>query len=195
MSNMKAITEVIRTRRTCKPKLLSNRPIERSLIDEILENANWAPTHGMTEPWRFTVFTGDACQRLADFLADTYKTVTSPEAFKQNKYESLRINPTLAPVVIAIGMSRQASGKISELDELQAVACAVQNMHLTATAHGLGGFWSTNPVTTSNEMRDYLGMESKDRALGLFYLGYPAGDWPSGTRTPIEDKVTWRTDS
>ena len=43
-------------------------------------------------------------------------------------------------LVIVIGMKRQPSGKISELDEIQAVACAVQNMHLTATAHGLGGY-------------------------------------------------------
>ena len=30
-----------------------------------------------------------------------------------------------------------------------------------------------------------------DRALGLFYLGYPACPWPSGNRGPVEDKVTW----
>ena len=121
-----------------------------------MENANWAPTHGLTEPWRFTVFSGDARQRLADFLAETYKVVTSPDEYRQSKYDGIRVNPTLAPVVIAIGLKRQKSEKISELDEIQAVACAVQNMHLTAAAHGLGGFWSTNPAAISDRMRQFL---------------------------------------
>jgi nitroreductase len=191
--NSQEITDVIRQRRTIKPKFFSSQAVDASLVDEILENANWAPTHGMTEPWRFTIFTGDARQQLADFLADTYKAITPPESFKQNKYEGMRVNPTLAPVVIAIAMNRQGSGKIPESDEMLAVACAVQNMHLTATAHGLGGFWSTNVAAVSDQMRQFLELEPKDRALGLFYLGYPEGDWPSGDRTPIDDKVTWRS--
>ena len=97
----------------------------------------------------------------------------------------------LAPVVIVIGMKRQESQKIPELDELQAVACAVQNMHLTAAAHGLGAFWSTNVAAVSDLMRDFVGLGEKDRALGLFYLGYPDCEWPSSQRRPVEDKVRW----
>ena len=103
----------------------------------------------------------------------------------------MKRNATLAPVVIVIGMKRQPSGKIAELDEIQAVACAVQNMHLTATAHGIGGFWSSNAAATSDQMRDYVGLSGEDRALGLFYLGYPSQDWPVGKRQPISDKVRW----
>lgn len=185
------ITTTIRHRRTIKPKKFSSQPIDESIVWELLENANWAPTHGMTEPWRFTVFSGDARQRLADFLAETYKSITPVAEFKPNKYEGMSENALLAPVVIAIGMKRQASEKISELDELQAVACAVQNMHLTATAYGLGAFWSSNVAATSNAMRDFIGLGGKDRALGLFYLGYPLGEWPTSQRQPIEDKVRW----
>ena len=72
-----SITAIIRQRRTIKPKQFSDRSVDDGLIREILENANWAPTHGLTEPWRFTVFTGTARQRLADFLAQTYRTITS----------------------------------------------------------------------------------------------------------------------
>lgn len=189
--NAEQITEIIRRRRTVKPKEFSDREIEPGIIETILENANWAPTHGMTEPWRFTVFTGDTRNELAEFLASTYKEVTSPDSFRSNKYEGMKTNATLAPVVIAIGMKRQPSEKITELDEIQAVACAVQNMHLTAAAYGIGGFWSSNVAATSDHMRDYMGLEGKDRALGLFYLGYPKGDWPESTRRPISDKVSW----
>ena len=185
------ITQVIRRRRTVKPKEFSDQSIPRKIVDEILENANWAPTHGMTEPWRFSVFTGDARSKLAEFLASTYQAVTTPETFRQNKYEGMKRNATLAPVVIVIGMKRQPSKKIAELDEIQAVACAVQNMHLTAAAHGIGAFWSSNAAATSDQMRDYVGLSGDDRALGLFYLGYPSHDWPSGKRQPVSEKIRW----
>lgn len=186
-----AITEVIRNRRTIKPKQFDDREIDDSILRTMLQNANWAPTHGMTEPWRFVVFRGESRKRLAEFLAETYKSLTTPETYKPNKYEGMRQNAMLAPVVIAVGMKRQPSEKISELDELQAVACAVQNLHLTATAFGLGGFWSTNVAATSDAMRDFIGLSGKDRALGLFYVGYPAIDWPESTRGPIDEKVKW----
>ena len=115
------ITEVIRRRRTVKPKEFSDQTISNEILDEILENANWAPTHGFTEPWRFSVFTGEARHELAEFLAATYKAVTTEDTYRQNKYEGMKRNATLAPVVIVIGMKRQPSGKISELDEIQAV--------------------------------------------------------------------------
>ena len=189
--NADAITEIIRHRRTIKPKEFSDRPVEESLVQEILENANWAPTHGMTEPWRFSVYMGEARAGLASFLAETYKAICPAQDFRQKKYEGMSQNALLAPVVIAIGMKRQEIEKISELDEIQAVACAVQNMHLTAAANGLGGFWSTNVAAVSDSMRDFTGLGPKDRALGLFYLGYPAAAWPSASRGPIDEKVRW----
>ncbi|TWU26576.1 putative NAD(P)H nitroreductase YdjA [Novipirellula galeiformis] len=191
---MLSVSQVIRDRRTIKPTQYSNRDVDEKIVYELLENANWAPTHGMTEPWRFTVFSGDARNRLAEFMTDTYKSLTTEETFKQKKYDGMRENAIGAPVVIAIGMKRQASEKISLLDELLAVACAVQNMHLTATAHGLGGFWSTNLVATSIPMRDFIGLGENDQALGLFYLGYPKGDWPESSRGAMADKVRWVRD-
>ena len=191
MTSSETINHIITTRRTIKPKMMANRDIPLDILQQMLENANWAPTHGMTEPWRFSVFMGAAREKLASFLAETYKAITPVEIFKSNKYEGMRENAMLAPAVIAIGMKRQPSKKISELDEIQAVACAVQNMHLTATAHGLGGFWSTNIAAVSSEMAAYIGLDKEDRALGLFYVGYPKVDWPTGSRQPIEDKVRW----
>ena len=106
MSLSPPITDVIRRRRTIKPACYSDMSIDESVVREILENANWAPTHGQTEPWRFSVFTGDARQRLAAFLASTYKSITPPESFKPKKHEGMSRNAMLAPVVIAIGMKR-----------------------------------------------------------------------------------------
>ena len=90
-------------------------------------------------------------------------------------------------------MQRGNNAKIPELEEVEAVACAVQNLHLSASAAGLGGFWSTPPILSSAEMRAFLGLGDKDACLGLFYLGWPKeGEMlPESRRSPVNDKVTW----
>jgi nitroreductase len=36
----------------------------RSVLEEMCEAGNWAPTHGITEPWRYVILQGDAIERL-----------------------------------------------------------------------------------------------------------------------------------
>lgn len=187
-----AANALIRRRRTIKPADMSDKPVENRHLAAILENANWAPTHGMTEPWRFFVFTGEARRRLADFLQATYKKLTPTAQFRADKFEKLGQVPLLAPVGIAIGMKRQESGIIPAIEEVEAVACAVQNMHLTASAIGMAAFWSSPAVVYRPEMAKWLGLTENDQCLGIFYLGWPRNEaWPEGQRGFIEDKVTW----
>lgn len=171
--------------------MMSERAVSDEDLRAILENANWAPTHGMTEPWRFKIYRGDARARLGETLGSLYESALAPDQQKEGKADKLRKMPRLAPVVIVVCMERQPIEKIREIEEVEAVACAVQNMHLSAAARGLGAFWSTPPVLYTPEMNEWLGLKEKDRCLGLFYLGYPAeeGAWPKGRRGSIDDKV------
>jgi len=188
-----AANALIRRRRTIKPVDMSVRAVDNLLLATILENASWAPTHGMTEPWRFFVFTGDSRRRLADFLQATYDQLTPPDQVRPDKREKLGHQPLMAPVIIAVGMRRDPSEKIAEIEEVEAVACAVQNMHLTASALGMAAFWSTPPLIYSDEMRAWLGLESAaDKCLGLFYLGWPkSDDWPEGARGDLAEKIVF----
>lgn len=183
------LTAIIRDRRTIQPKDYSPREVQRDMIDQVLGNAVWAPTHGMTQPWRFHVFTGTARGRLSAFLGEEYKRITPVERFLQRKYDNHVQRPLQSSVVIALGMARDPNGKIPSHEEQYSVACAVQNMYLTCTAYGLGAFWNTGPVLTGDGMVRFLGMGPDDRCLGLFYMGYPAGDWPKGYRKPLPDLV------
>lgn len=80
-----------RTRRTVKPALMDgSREIARDLLLEILEDAHWAPTHGLTQPWRFHVFTGEARARLANGLQTLYDQLTPEAEFRPEKRSKLR---------------------------------------------------------------------------------------------------------
>lgn len=188
-----AANALIRRRRTIKPRDFSDKPVENVHLAALLENANWAPTHGMTEPWRFSVFTGEGRQRLADFLQSLYRKITPEDSFRQDKFDKLATQPLQAPVVIAVAMKRQDAEAIPEVEEIEAVACAVQNMHLTASALGLGAFWSSPPLCYTDGMREWLGLEDpRDKCLGLFYLGWPKSEeWPEGKRRNVSEKITW----
>ena len=105
--NLSEINEVIRNRRSIYPKNFSDRKVHKEMIEAMLENARWAPTHGLTQPWSFTVFMDEGLIKLADFNAETYKRRTVPELFTEKKLEKLRANVLQSSVVIAICMKRQ----------------------------------------------------------------------------------------
>jgi nitroreductase len=191
--NLSEITEVIRERRTIYPEQYSERKVHKEQIDLILNNALWAPTHGNTQPWRFKVFMEEGREKLSSFLGETYLKLTPEEAQNDQKLAKLLTRPKMASAIIAVCMERQPEEKIAEIEEIEAVACAVQNMHLTCTAYGLGGFWASPKLIYTPEINDFLGLGEKDKCLGLFYIGYPSIDWPKAHRKPLEYVTEWIT--
>ena len=189
------LSELIRKRRSIKPpQYAQDREVPRQVIDEILESARWAPSHGLTEPWLFKVFYGEGRQQLADFFTNSYQERTPPEQFNEKRASMLGSVPLMAPCTIAICMHRQEEERIPEIEEIAAVSCAVQNMHLTATANGLGAFWSSGENTYQAATPGFLGLGPRESCLGFFFIGYPAGAWPPEVRrSPIEEKVEWIT--
>jgi nitroreductase len=133
----------------------------------------------------------DGRQKLADFLGKTYLELTPKEQQNDMKLAKMLTRPMKSSVVVAVCMERQAEEKILEIEEIEAVACAIQNMHLSCTAYGLGGFWATPKLIYSAQMNDFLGLGEKDKCLGLFYIGYPAIEWPKAHRKPLEYTTQW----
>jgi nitroreductase len=191
---IRVINQIIRQRRSIKPADMDPaRIVDRALLDALFENANWAPTHGLTEPWRFHVFLGEARRELSDTMQRLYREQTPPAEFREDKVRKMSENPLLAPAVLAIVMQRNGGEKIPESEEIEATACAVQNLHLTASAHGLAAYWSTPPLVYSREFAVWLGIGQEDRCLGLFYIGWPKDNfiWPNGRRGAAADKIVW----
>jgi nitroreductase len=189
--NLSEVTAIIQNRRSISPETYSTRKVHREIVEHVLNNARWAPSHALTQPWRFKVYMKDGMKKLEDALPEMYRNQTPPEKFKEVKYEKLKARMQNMSVVVAICMQRDDEQRIPEIEEIEAVACAVQNMYLTCTAFGLGAFWSSPGFVYSDEMKTFLGLRPEDRCLGLFYMGYPTEDWPSGHRKPLEYLTDW----
>ena len=184
------INETILKRRATPPRFFEKEEISKEIVRQLLENANWAPNHKNTEPWRFKVYTGSAKQKLADeiyrFLMDKAET---EETVVPNKVEKLKTNLERVPVVISVVMQRDEARRLPEWEEIAAVSMAVQNMWLTVTEMGLGAFWATPLFMPLLE--NILDLKPGQRALGFFYLGKPAMEYPSPGRDSIDAKVEW----
>ena len=189
---LQEITRLIQQRRSVFPAVyIPGKTIERDLLEQVLENANWAPNHKLTQPWRFQVFHSEESRReLGQYLGDFYQNNTDKGQISEVKYKKMLENPVRAGAVIAIIMQREAAESLPEFEEIAAVAMAVQNMWLTCAAAGLGAYWSSPSAILKADA--FLGLEPGQRCLGLFYMGWSDAPEIPGKRDDIGPKVTWR---
>lgn len=185
------INRLIKARRSVFTKqFVPGAKVDDTIVRQMLENATWAPNHGQQEPWRFVVFTGKGLQKLATFQSELYKEHAGAQ-FVEKKYLKLQSQPMEASHVIAICMKRTTAKAIHEIEDVEAVACAVQNMYLTATAYGVGCYWSTGGITYNEYAKSFFGLQEHDRLLGFFFIGQIASPSPEQSRQPIAEKMDW----
>jgi nitroreductase len=178
--------EAITTRRSV-PKVTDERP-DSATIARLLDAGVRAPTHHLTQPWRFIVLTGDALKEMGDaWAAGAEREGKDPE--------SVRAKPLRAPVIITvIETPKHHLRKVQEVEEHHAVGAAMQNMLLAAHAMGLGAMLRTGPAAHIPEVHDYLGLGESELVAGYVYVGYPepGADRPQTRRTDAADITEWR---
>ena len=62
----KNISNIIRARKSIYPKDFNGQKINKNIVLDILKNANTAPSHKLTQPWFYKVFSGRSKIRLAE---------------------------------------------------------------------------------------------------------------------------------
>jgi nitroreductase len=185
------INNFLRSRRSTFVADYTGEKIADNIITTILENASYAPTHKRTEPWHFKVFSEGGLDTLFAKIASIYQETTPIELFSQEKYNKFAENAKKVSHVVAICMKRDDSERVPEIEEICAVACAVQNIYLSITAYKLGGYWSTGGGVFSPQMHQFLELGEKDRCLGLFYMGVTTKEQEQAKRSPIATKISW----
>ena len=192
MFDVNVINKLILERRSVFPRDYTTDPVDDAIVRQILLNATWAPTHKMTEPWRFMVFTGEGLKKLAEFQGACYKQVTTATGkFEQDKYEGLLTKPMLSSHIISVAMKRDESKRVPELEEIGAVYCAVENMYLTATAYGVGAYLSTGGITFYEEAKPFFNLGPEDKLLGFFHVGNTEYVSQQTKRKPVDVVTTW----
>jgi nitroreductase len=190
-----AVDELIRKRRSVFPQFYTGEKADDNIIRQMLVNASYAPTHKLTQPWRFVVFTGEGLKKFAEAQAEVYKAVTLRDGtFKEDKHQSLLTKPLLSSHIIAVCMKRDPKRAVPEIEEAGAVFCAIQNMYLTATAYGIGCYLSTGGITYFEEAKAMFDLDADDRLIGFVHVGVPKEMQGVAKRKPVEEFTEWVVD-
>ncbi len=190
--NPEDFDKLIRSRRSVFPAQYSGEKVSDDIVARMVENACHAPTHKLTQPWRFIVFTGDGILRLAKEQAEVYRQVTQRNgSFREDRYQALLTKPLLSSHIVAVAMKRDEKASVPEVEELGAVFCAIENMYLTATAYGVGCYLSTGGITYFDEARELFGLSASDRLIGFVHVGTPGAKLPPVKRMPPGDFISW----
>jgi nitroreductase len=181
--------EAIRTRRSIGLHQKETPPREE--IEQLIDSARWAPNHRMTEPWRFTVFTGNERETLgkAQAAALAVSGVEDENLLRKAAGKTMR-----APVVIIVH-ALAGNDDIETLENRYATAAAVQNLLIEAHALGLGAIWRTGPTIYSDDVAKLVGAGENDAVVAAVYVGYPDAPEKKRSRRDVDEITSWRDGS
>ena len=185
--------KAILTRRSTRRFL--NKPIEKQIIDKIVEAGRYAPSGGSNQTNHFFVITD---QKVLEKLADIAQNAFSQMETYEGMYRSLMTSITLskqgnylfhygAPCLIVVANKKDYGNNMAD------TACALENMMVMANACDLGSCY-INQLKWLNEDEQILklfrsfGLKEDERIYGAVSLGYPDSEDGLPNRKQAERK-------
>jgi nicotinate-nucleotide--dimethylbenzimidazole phosphoribosyltransferase len=198
-----ALAEVIAARRDVRR--FRPDPVSADILAEVLAAGHAAPSVGHSQPWRFVVVRDPGLRATAAVMADRARLAQArqldPDSARHLR--SLQLDGIReAPVGVVVCCDRRARpagvlGRATFPDtDLWSCACAIENIWLTARAHGLGLGWVT--LFEPAELGALLRLPDGVVTLGWLCLGWPDERPPApglerhgwSSRLPLADVVT-----
>lgn len=152
-------------------------PVDPVILAKVLEAAHQAPSVGLMQPWRFIRIT-DAAVRKAIYDLVQHERVLTATALGERESEFMRLKVEgimqcgeLLVVTLCDHREQHIFGRrtLPEMD-LASVACAIQNLWLTARAEGLGMGWVSmfDPTTLAT----LLNIPEGAKPVAILCLGH-----------------------
>jgi nitroreductase len=167
-------------------------PVSRETIEQLLECAVRAPNHKLTQPWRFTILTGAARDRLADLRAGhrlkRFGDPSAPEALAAA--DKVRHETRDVPVFVVV-MSAVNPDEVTREEDYAATMMAMANLMVAAESLGLGTYLKTGGVMRDPAVLELARVPQGFRIVGIISLGYPAEVEPPRRRKPATELTSW----
>ena len=163
------LRELAAARRT--HKTFGPEPVPRETLLELLEVAQYAPTHHMTQPWRFRVLGPETLAALKEVAGE-------------KEADKLSRAPTLVLASAAL-----TGDLVQDEEDVCAAAAAIQLVLLAATERGLASYWRTPKVLRTPPGRRAVGLPDGERMLGVLNFGAPEREPAPRPREPVETYV------
>ncbi len=154
-------------------RLYEDKPVDRQLLESILNAGIWAPSGVNEQPWRFIVIQD---KNIIKSLSDSIKTILLDfewtDQFKDALSSELDTIFYSAPALVIINVAKD-----EQWHTIRTLDCglAAQNMMLKAHDVGLGscfiGFG--NYLNEDEAAKDKVGIPSDHEVLACMVFGYP----------------------
>ena len=161
---MKNAIEVMQTRRSIRT--YTPQPVDRRIIEEIVDCARLAPTAMNDQPWEFVVLTGK--QALASI----------PPLLGHAEFIA-------SAAFCVLVLARPSTCAVEDC------CAATQNLLLAAEAHGLGACWVAGaPQPYAPAVAKAFGAPPTHTLISIVSVGYPA-ESPSIEKRPLAELLHW----
>lgn len=198
-------------------RCFSSKPVQRVLVERLLDSARRAPSASNQQPWQFVVVTGEIKDRLASVLLAEHKKrgrhydpsrgKTVPGLYVERTRKLLKnLRSHLDPLNLqAVPFLEEGSltfygapvfilvamDKAHNPSKLVDIGCAVENICLAAHAQGLGTCIIALILMFGDIIREQLSLPEEMEAVAGIALGYPDRESAINRfRAPKEDLDT-----
>jgi nitroreductase len=188
MEIMNDTIELLRTRRSAAPIMLTGPgPIEneRALL---LTIAARVPDHGKLSPFRFIVFAGAGREKAGAIIAEVFAKA-NPEA-DEGRIEAERKRLAYAPLVIAVVSRAAPHEKIPQWEQILCSGAVCMNLVIAANAMGFATAWITEWYAYDRAVLDRFGLSEHEKIAGFVHIGRHQGPREDRPRPKLADLVT-----
>ena len=158
-------------------------PIDPELLARLLHAAHLAPSVGFMQPWRFVRISDPGLRATIHQMVDQERVNTAQalhereDEFMRLKVEGIRECGELLVVALMDRREEHVFGRrtLPEMD-LASVACAIQNIWLTARAEGIGMGWVS--LFDPEQLGRLLDMPAGAKPVAILCLGHVEAFYP-----------------
>jgi nitroreductase len=163
------LAQLAEARRT--HKAFGPEQLPRDVLLELLGVARLAPTHHLTQPWRFRVLGPGT-------LAELKRAAGDKEAAKLDR----------APTLV-VATARLTGDLVTDEEDVCAAAAAIMLVLLAAAEREIATYWRTPQVLRTTQGREAVRIPPGERFLGLLHFGTAAREPAAREREPVESYV------
>ena len=171
------LQDVMRHRRDVRGNHFVDKPLDNSVVQQILQVAEISPSVGFSQPWEFVIIRDQQTkQAVADvFAVENIKAEKQFSDEKRQQYAALKLEGILkTPVNIAVFYkpSKDAVLGQTSMEEMgeYSVVCAVQNMWLMSRALNVGMGWVS--ILDPEKVKEILNAPQQNKLVAYLCLGY-----------------------
>lgn len=169
-------------------------PVAPDLVNQLLSMARYAPSVGLSQPWRFVLVEKEPARKLvqANFEQANRLALQGYEGERAKIYSTLKLaGLKQAPVQFVACCQQEATqghglGRQTMPETLQySVVAALQIIWLAARAYGLGLGWLS--ILDPEQLRQDLELPMDWHIVGFFCLGWPEEQ----SNVPLLEQKDW----